>query len=128
MDVATGEIVWEIPIVQGPPPVISDDGELAYACSEGACFAIRTSDGATAWRISFDRYVGTPVVEDGLLYVTVGQEFGATSLYVLDTESGTTRERILPDPFDYGFCGDPVLTSGYLAIRGCGSFYTFRIS
>ena len=99
---------------------------MAFACSSEACFAIRTSDGAVVWRTAFDRYVGAPVFADGSLYVRVGEESGATSLYVLDAQSGAIRERILPDPFDYGFCGDPVLTSGRLAIRGCGSLYTFE--
>ena len=126
MDAGTGQVVWEASIESGSPPVASEDGEHALACSGSACFAVRIADGGIAWRTTFERDVGAPAVEGGLLYVRVGHEFGSTSLYVLDAATGAIRERILPDPFDYGFCGDPAVTADHLAIRGCGSFYVFH--
>jgi outer membrane protein assembly factor BamB len=128
MDAGTGEVVWEASLESGPPPVLSEDGEHALACSGSACFAFRVADGGLTWRTTFDRLVGAPVVEGDLLYVRVGDEYGTTSLYVLDAESGAIRERILPDPFDYGFCGDAAVSSDHLAIFGCGSLYTFEVS
>jgi outer membrane protein assembly factor BamB len=128
MDAGTGEVVWEASLESGPPPVLSEDGEHALACSGSACFAFRVADGGLTWRTTFDRPVGAPVVEGDLLYVRVGDEYGTTSLYVLDAAGGAIRERILPDPFDYGFCGDPAVSSDHIAIFGCGSLYTFEVS
>jgi outer membrane protein assembly factor BamB len=128
MDAGTGEVLWEASIESAHPPVLSEDGERAFVCADSACFSVGAADGGLAWRTTFDRSVGAPAVEGGSLYVRVGDEYGATSLYVLDAASGAIRERILPDPFDYGFCGDPAVTADYLAIFGCGSFYTFERS
>lgn len=124
MDARTGDIVWEASISAGPPPIVPPDGESVFACADSACFSIRTDDGGLVWRTTFADSVSAPAVEGGSLYVRVGEE-SRSSIYVLDVLSGEILERILPDPFDHGFCGDPAVTSEYLAIFGCGSFYTF---
>ena len=124
MDATNGDIVWEAAIDPGPPPILSPDSGQAFACAGIACFSIRVDNGALLWRTGLQKSVGRPVADGGSLFVRVG-EGSASSIHVLDTASGAIRERILPDPFDHGFCGDPAVTADYLAILGCGSFYTF---
>jgi outer membrane protein assembly factor BamB len=126
LDEATGEIVWQAPIEEGIAPAVSGATDIVFACRARACFAVRTLDGQIAWRTTFDDVVGTPAVQGGSLYVKVGEAYGSTSLYVLDSASGRILERILPDPFDYGFCGIPALSSDYASIFGCGTWYTFE--
>ncbi|CAN5771170.1 hypothetical protein BH20GEM1_BH20GEM1_13110 [soil metagenome] len=126
MNTESGEVVWEVSIGASSPPVFSEDEEHAFACSDSECIAIRTADGGIAWRVSFEDSVSEPAVEGGLLYVRAGVPPGPTSLYVLDAMSGATQERILPDPFDTGFCGAPAVTAEHLAVIGCGSFYMFE--
>ena len=127
MDARTGDTVWEASIGAGPPPIVSPDKERAFDCAGSACLAIRTDDGGLVWRTTFTGAVSAPAVDGGSLYVRVGEGSGS-SIHVLDAASGAIQERILPDPFDSGFCGDPAVTSNYLAIFGCGSFYTFERS
>jgi outer membrane protein assembly factor BamB len=124
MDARTGATVWEAPIGSGPPPIFFPDEARAIACADSACFEIRTDDGGLVWRTTLGGAVSGPAVEGGTLYVRVGEGSGS-SIHVLDAGTGAILERILPDPFYHGFCGDPAVTAEYLGILGCGSFYVF---
>lgn len=128
LDGGTGEVAWEAAFDQDPTPVFSEDRGLAFACSHSACFAVRIEDGQIAWRTPFEDEPGVPAVGGESLYVRVGEGAGSSSLYVIDAASGAIRERILPDPFDYGFCGTPAVGSEFVLILGCRSLYTFEMS
>lgn len=126
LDAVSGEVVWQAPIEEGYAPAVSDAGDVVFACRATVCFAVRSEDGQVAWRTTFGDEVDIPVVQDGSVYVKVGYAYGSTSLYVLDSANGMILERLLPDPFDYGFCGIPALSSDYVSIFGCGTWYTFE--
>lgn len=125
LEAETGEIVWAAPLGRSPAPVISGAGDLAFSCAGSSCFAIRTSDGSLAWTTSFEEVPADLVLDGESLFVLEGSGPGS-SLQVLDAANGGIRERILPDPFDRGFCPDMAVNDDYVAIRGCATLYVFE--
>ncbi len=108
LDAANGKVLWKFIAggrIDSPPTIAS--GLAVFGCHDGWVYALRASDGKLAWRFRaapLPRQIvdngqlaslwpvhGSPLVEDGAVYVAAGRSCyldGGVWLYKLDLATG----------------------------------------
>ena len=129
-DPATGKELWRIEDgtqVKVPSPVVA--GELVivtggYPTGGRPILGIRAATGDVVWKLERGSpYTPTPVVDDGILYVSIDN--GVFAAYEAATGRQLYQQRIAPG--SGGFSASPVIASGrlYLASED-GTVYVLR--
>ena len=124
LDAETGAELWRTAVTTFNAPALVEGGDSMFACSSAECLAVRVSDGTLAWRTAIPD-PASPATDGESVYV-VGWLEDSSSLYVLNAATGTIRERILPDPFNGGFGGTPVVGRDLVFVFGSGHLYAFE--
>ena len=123
-DTETGAELWRTAVTTFNSPALVEGGDSMFACSSVECLAVRVSDGTVAWRTAVPD-PGPPGTDGRSVYV-VGWVDDSSTLYVLEAATGAIRERLLPDPFDGGFGGTPVVGEDLVFVIGSGHLYAFE--
>jgi glucose dehydrogenase len=121
LDAGTGEVLWGFGSGMSGPAAVADD--VVYVGSSDGAYALDAATGDERWLFHTDGWFASPVVVDGVVYVTShvipGNEY---YIHALDAATGEERWR-----FQTGGTISPPAVANGIAYISSGDGYVYAL-